>query len=61
MNESAERIEVVFDPITKSAMLIRGDKVELLHGPFANTRKARQAALAHIKRLSGSGDDPPAN
>ena len=59
MRESAERVEVVFDPITKSAMLIRGEKVELLHGPFENTRKARQAALAHIRRLNGSDGDPP--
>ena len=59
MKESAERVEVVFDPITKSAMLIRGDKVELLHGPFENTRTARQAALAHIMLLRGSDGEPP--
>ena len=54
MNENAERVEVVYDPITKSAMLIHGDKVELLDGPFENTRSARQAALAHLRRSASS-------
>ena len=57
MERSSEGIEVVFDPITKSAILRRGNKVEMLPGPYRNYQEAKRAAVAHIKKLTGENDD----
>lgn len=35
---------VIFDPISKSALVNFGDRVTWLSGPFANYREALQAA-----------------
>lgn len=35
---------VIFDPISKSALIHFGDRVTLLSGPFANYREAVRAA-----------------
>lgn len=53
MERSSEGIEVVFDPITKSAIVRRGNKVEMLPGPYRNYQEAKRAAVAHIKKLTG--------
>ena len=35
---------VIFDPVSKSALIHFGDRVMWLAGPFANYREARRAA-----------------
>ena len=53
MDQFKEGTEVVYDPITKSVILKRGDKVEMLPGPYRNYQEAKRAAAAHIKKLTG--------
>ena len=36
--------DVIFDPVSKSALIHFGDRVTWLSGPFANYREARRAA-----------------
>ncbi|UVC09124.1 hypothetical protein IHQ71_00340 [Rhizobium sp. TH2] len=58
MDQFKEGTEVVYDPITKSVILKRGNKVEMLPGPYRNYQEAKGAAAAHIKKLTGeNGDD----
>ncbi|MGV3549551.1 hypothetical protein [Rhizobium sp.] len=42
--EQPPPFNVIFDPISKSALIHCGDRVTLLSGPFANYREAVRAA-----------------
>jgi hypothetical protein len=42
--EQSPPFNVIFDPISKSALISFGDRVALLSGPFANYREALRAA-----------------
>lgn len=53
MDTPNEGIEVVYDPITKSVILRRGDKVEMLPGPYRNYQEAKRAAAEYVRRLTG--------
>jgi hypothetical protein len=53
MDQFKEGTEVVFDPISKSVILKRGNKVEMLPGPYRNYQEAKRAAAAHIRKLTG--------
>jgi hypothetical protein len=57
MDQFQDGTEVVFDPITKSAILKRGNKVEMLPGPYRNYQEAKRAAIAHIRKLTGENSD----
>jgi hypothetical protein len=58
MDRPTEGVEVVYDPISKSVILRRGNKVEMLPGPYRNYQEAKRAAAQHIKKLTGeNGDD----
>ena len=42
--EQPSSFSVIFDPISKSALIHFGDRVTYLTGPFANYREALRAA-----------------
>jgi len=56
MDQFKEGTEVVYDPITKSVILRRGNQVEMLPGPYGNYQEAKRAAVAHIRKLTGEDD-----
>jgi len=43
-DERGPSFNVIFDPISKSALVHLGNRVILLSGPFANYREALRAA-----------------
>ena len=45
-NAEAEHFEVVFDPVAKTAIMLRGQRYTFLPGPFKNYDEARRAAMA---------------
>jgi hypothetical protein len=45
VNSEAERFEIVFDPVAKSAILLRGQKFDFLAGPFKDYTEARRATM----------------
>jgi hypothetical protein len=42
--EQSPRLNVIFDPVSKSALINHGDHVTWLAGPFSNYRDALRAA-----------------
>lgn len=46
--EEPDDFNLIFDPISKSALIHRGDKVTWLAGPFATYLDALQAARRSI-------------
>ena len=44
MREQPPAFNVIFDPISKSALIHFGDRVTFLSGPFADYREALRAA-----------------
>ena len=47
--DEAVNISVIFDPISKSALIHQGDRVTLLTGPFATYRDAMSAARKSLQ------------
>lgn len=46
-----DHFEVVFDPIAKTAILVRGQKFDFLNGPFKDYTEARLAAMTICREL----------
>ncbi|UVC07241.1 hypothetical protein IHQ71_18725 [Rhizobium sp. TH2] len=45
-NNEADRYEIMFDPVAKTAIVLRGQRYTFLAGPFKNYEEARRAAMA---------------
>ncbi|UVC09125.1 hypothetical protein IHQ71_00345 [Rhizobium sp. TH2] len=49
-----DHFEVVFDPIAKTAILVRGQKFDFLKGPFKDYTEARRAAMSICRELGNN-------
>lgn len=47
-DEKAPSMNIIFDPISKSALIHLGDRVIRLSGPFANYQEAVSAARRSV-------------
>jgi len=56
MQIDRQHYQVIFDPVSKGAVIIRKDKTAYLNGPFASHAEADAAAFAYLEANDGLPD-----
>ena len=57
MQIDSKHYQVIFDPVSKGAVIVRKDKTVYLDGPFSTFAEAETASFAYLEENEGIPND----